>query len=43
MKFFIASATAVLLTLSACDAPQSDNNEDDRTERGSQADENDDD
>lgn len=38
MKFFIVSATAALLTLSACNAPQSDENEDDRTEQGDRED-----
>jgi protein involved in sex pheromone biosynthesis len=40
MKFFIV-AVAALLTLSACNAPQSDENEDDRTEQGAQEDEDD--
>ena len=34
MKFFIVCAAAALLTLSACNDPKSDENEDDRTEQG---------
>ena len=36
MKFFIMSVTVALLTLSSCNDPKSDENNDDRTEQDDQ-------